>query len=40
MKQGESLIDHTVCQMTDAILTRKVWQPGERLPNERQLAEM
>lgn len=40
MKQGESLIDHTVCQMTDAILTRKVWQPGDRLPNERQLAEM
>lgn len=37
--QNNSLIDNVVCQMTDAILSDKMWNPGERLPNERQLAE-
>lgn len=39
MKQGSSLIDHVVCQITDAVLSEQEWLPGERLPNELQLAE-
>ena len=28
-----------VCQITDAVLSEQEWLPGERLPNELQLAE-
>lgn len=36
---NSSLIDQVVCRMTEAVLTDKTWLPGDRLPNERQLAE-
>ena len=39
MKNGNTLIDHVVCQITDSIFSKGEWLPGERLPNERQLAE-
>jgi GntR family transcriptional repressor for pyruvate dehydrogenase complex len=34
-----SLVDIVVCNLTDDILSQKIWKPGDRLPNEMELAE-
>lgn len=39
MKNGSTLLEDVVCQMTDSILLTGEWHPGDRLPNERLLAE-
>lgn len=37
--QRNSTIELVVSRLTDAVLSEKNWLPGDRLPNERQLAE-